>query len=83
MISCNHENIIKLYGFFKDKENINKYKEIHKNSQYYQMIQNLNQDIDVYCLVLKYATNGSMNDLIIGSFKNYANKQAGFYYKNI
>ena len=26
MISCNHENIIKLYGFFKDKENINKYK---------------------------------------------------------
>ena len=40
------------------------------------MIQNLNQDIDVYCLVLKYATNGSLNDLIIGSFKNYANEQA-------
>ena len=33
------------------------------------MIQNRNQDIDVYCLVLEYATNGSLNDFIIDSFK--------------
>ena len=75
MISCNHENIIKLYGFFKDKENINKYKEIHKNSQYYQMIQNLNQDIDVYCLVLEYATNGSLHGLNFISLENQTNEQ--------
>ena len=79
MISCNHENIIKLYGFFKDKENINKYKEIHKNSQYYQMIQNLNQDIDVYCLVLEYATNGSLPGLNFISLENQTNEQKAQY----
>ena len=30
MLRLNHENIIKLYGYFDDKENINKYKEIYK-----------------------------------------------------
>ena len=29
----NHENIIKFYGYFEDKENINKYKEIFPRRQ--------------------------------------------------
>jgi serine/threonine protein kinase len=28
MLDLNHENIIKFYGYFKDKEKIDKYKEI-------------------------------------------------------
>lgn len=67
--------IIKFYGYFKDKENINKYKEIYKNTKYYQTIKNLNQDIDIYCLVLEYAPNGSIKDLIVDALKNHPNEQ--------
>ena len=35
MFGCNYENIIKFYGYVKDKENINKYKEIYKYSNNY------------------------------------------------
>ena len=62
MFSLNHENIIKFYGYFEDKENIAKYKEIYRDKE---NIEKGNYDRKIYCLVLEYAPNGSLNDYLI------------------
>ena len=49
MIKLDHENIIKLYGFFNGKENINKFKEIYPNNQ---NIQTETNDKEILCLVM-------------------------------
>ena len=68
----NHENIIKFYGYFEDKENINKYKEIFQDSP---NIQYENEDKEIYCLVMEYAPNGSLE----GFYKKHmANCQNNF-----
>ena len=61
MFSLNHENIIKFYGYFEDKENINKYKEVYHDKI---NVEKGNYDRIIYCLVLEYAPNGSLNDYI-------------------
>ena len=57
MIKLDHENIIKLYGYFNDKENINKFKEIYPNNQ---NIQNETNDKEILCLVMEFAEKGSL-----------------------
>jgi serine/threonine protein kinase len=49
--------LIKLYGYFEDKENIIKYKEIYKDKE---NLDNITQYVEIYCLVLEYAGNGSL-----------------------
>ena len=61
MTLLNHENIVKFYGYFEDKENINKYKEIYKDKK---EIMNEKEDKTIFCLVLEYIPNGSLNDYI-------------------
>ena len=62
MSKLNHENIVKFFGYFEDKENNYKYKEIYKNSKDYKNIQNETNDIDVYCLVLEFIPNGNLDN---------------------
>ena len=60
MIDLKHENVAKLYGFFKDEENFDKYNSIYNN---FLPIQK-KEAIIIYCLVLEYIPNGSLNDKI-------------------
>jgi serine/threonine protein kinase len=55
----NHENIIKLYGYFEDIEKANKINEIHENKLKFERDKIL-EDAKVYCLVLELAENGSL-----------------------
>ena len=59
MTYLNHENIIKFYGYFKDKEKINKYKEIYKENPECQIEM---EDKEILCLVLEYVQKGSLKD---------------------
>ena len=74
MLRLDHESIIKLYGYFDDKENINKYKEIYKYKKNKNDLDKLNEDIIINCLVLEIAENGSLrnfyNNKIINRDKN-------------
>ena len=63
MLDLNHHNLIRFYGYFKDKEKIEKFKEIYKSK---------NMDFgtefrEVYCLVLEFAKHGSLE----GYYKDY------------
>ena len=62
MFNLNHENIVKFYGYFEDKEKITKYKEIYQEKK---EIQKEIVDKDIYCLILEYIPNGSLNDFIV------------------
>ena len=55
LLDLKHENIIKFYGIFQDKENLNKFKEIEKKKQNFYVKEN--SDIDIYCLVLEFIDN--------------------------
>ena len=57
MISLDHKNIVKLYGYFTDKEKIDKFKEIYQGKP---NIENEKEDKDVICLVLEYVENGTL-----------------------
>ena len=59
MIDLNHQNIIKLYGYFKDIEKIEKFKKIFNDSN---DINIGTKDKTVYCLVLEFANNGSLEE---------------------
>ena len=59
-MNLHHENLIKLYGYFEDKENIFKYKEIYKDKKKKENLDNITQDVEIYCLVLEYAERGSL-----------------------
>lgn len=54
MKDLNHENIIKLYGYFIDKEDKDKYSKIYKKDK--------TEDKEIVCLVLEYAENGSLEN---------------------
>ena len=55
----NHENIIRLYGYFEDIEKANKIKEIFENRLEFKR-EKILEDAKVYCLVLELAENGSL-----------------------
>jgi serine/threonine protein kinase len=72
-IDLNHENLIRFYGYFEDKEKIEKFKEvklalIEKNKNKFkedvESIKNETQDKDIYCLVTEFAQHGSLEDYI-------------------
>ena len=67
-IKLNHPNLIKFYGYFEDKENIDKYKFIYKNDKKRKVTET--EDKEIYCLVLEFAENGSLKSY----FKNYKEK---------
>ena len=69
-INLNHENITKFYGFFKDIEKIDKYSEIFKGNAKITK----KEDKIIFCLVLEYIPNGSLNDYMIKYKSNYKNK---------
>ena len=71
MINLNHENIIKLYGYFSDKENINKFKEIYSNNP---SIQKEKNDKEILCLVMEFAQNGSLEDYYWNHESQYPDK---------
>ena len=72
-IKLNHENLIRFYGYFEDKEKIEKFKKvklelIEKNNNKFkediESIRNSTQDKAIYCLVTEFAQNGSLEDYI-------------------
>ena len=73
MIKLHHENIVKYFGYFEDKENINKFKEVYKNSKRYKLIEKETKDIDVYCLVLEYIPNGTLQSYVYNHLKQNNN----------
>jgi len=59
MIDLNHQNIIRLYGYFEDIERIEKFKEIYNDNKE----KNIGtEDKKVCCLVLEFANNGSLEE---------------------
>ena len=56
MINLNHQNLIRLYGFFEDNENIKKFLEIYNEKN----LNIENEDRKVCCLVLEFANNGTL-----------------------
>ena len=73
MIDLNNKYFIRLYGYFEDREKIEKFKEIYKNSK------DMNfgtQDKKVCCLVMEFANHGTLE----GYYKNYKLKKEN--YKN-
>ena len=78
MMEIDHENIVKLYGYFEDFENIYKYIDIYQK-EINEGKKNINnqQNIQVYCLVLEYVKNGSLENYD----KNYKKQfLSSFYY---
>ena len=70
MFMLNHGNIIKLYGYFEDKEKIKKYKEIYKDKKNKNDLDKIKEDIDIYCLVLELAGNDSLKKFHKNKIKN-------------
>ena len=67
----NHENIIRLYGFFQDIEKIEKFKEIYKDVK---DINNQTDDKHVYCLVMEYVQNGTLENY----YEKYKSNEENF-----
>ena len=72
-IKLNHENLVRFYGYFEDKEKIEKYKDLRLNlierthnlfKENIELIRNTNEDKDIYCLVNEFSQNGSLEDFI-------------------
>ena len=59
-MNLKHENLVKLYGYFEDIENIFKYKEIYKDKKNKENLDNIKHDVEIYCLVLEFAERGSL-----------------------
>ena len=67
-IQLDHPNLIKFYGYFEDKEKIDKFREVYKNDKKRKVTET--EDKEIYCLVLEFAENGSLKQY----FKNYKEK---------
>ena len=61
-IGLNHENIVRFYGYFLCEENIEKIKKVYENDKKRQDLINQTEDKKIYCLVLEFAENGSLQD---------------------
>ena len=68
----NHENIIKLYGYFEDIEKASKINEINEiNERRIYKREKIVEDAKVYCLVLELAEKGSLEDYLSSHKKKY------------
>ena len=56
-----HQNLVKFFGYFEDKENIQKYKEIYSEDK---DIQKEKMDKNIYCLILEYCPNGTLENYV-------------------
>ena len=77
MINLIHENVMRFYGYFKDKEKKDKYKEIceeiNKKRNKKIDLDNIKEDKEIFCLVMECAQNGSLEsyyDDYINRFKD-------------
>lgn len=70
MSQLSHENIVKLYDYFVDKEKISKFKKIYEEKN---DIQKETKDKKIACLVLEYIPNGSLDDYIKKFYSNNEN----------
>ena len=70
LINLNHDNIVKFYGYFEDKENISKFQQIHQKKSRSKEIDEGKGYKEVFCLVFECFSN---NDLEI-FFKTFKNK---------
>ena len=59
-IELDHSNLIKFYGYFEDKENIDKYRYVYKDDKKRKVSET--EDKEMYCLVLEFAENGSLKN---------------------
>ena len=59
MINLNHPNIVKLYGYFLDYENNIKFSQIYQKEISFE---EKFQYVPVYCIVLEYVENGSLDN---------------------
>ena len=71
MSELDHKNLIRLYGFFEDKEKIEKFKDIYKDSK---NVDIGTEDKAVCCIVLEFADNGSLE----GYYKKYKSSKENF-----
>jgi len=85
-IKLNHENLVRFYGYFEDKEKIEKFKEIKveniikSNNKFKEdiiLIKNEREDKDIYCLVREFCQNGSLEDFI-KKYKTDCKYKGGF-----
>ena len=67
-IKLDHPNLVKFYGYFEDKEKIDKFRFVYKDDKKRKVTET--EDKEIYCLVLEFAENGSLKDY----FKNYKEK---------
>ena len=72
-IQLNHENLIRFYGYFEDKEKIKKFKDvkltlIEKNKNQFKeninLIKKEKEDKEIFCLITEFAQNGSLEDYL-------------------
>ena len=60
MSDLNHPNLVRLYGCFEDIEKIDKFKEIYSGK--IKDIEKETEDKHIYCLVLEYVPNGTLEE---------------------
>ena len=68
MLKSNNEYIVKLYGYFKGIEKIQKLKEIYQGEVENPYLKET-QDKNMYYLILDFISNGSLDDLRIKYIK--------------
>jgi len=71
MFDLYHPNLIRLYGFFEDKEKIEKFKEVYKDTK---NVYIGTEDKEVCCLVLEFADNDSLEEY----YKKYKSNRENF-----
>ena len=72
MMNLDHPNIVKLHGYFLDKEKLKKFKEIHPKEKEKKL------DKIVYCLVLDCIENGTLDSFYKEHLKKYPKPEEKF-----
>ena len=80
MLQLNHIHIVKLYGYFQGMENIDKLKNIYKNSPE-RGYQNETEDQKMYFLVLDFMAKGSLQNYYLECQNNRIDIEQNFIIK--
>lgn len=68
MSEINNKYCVRFFGYFKDIEKKEKYKEIYKDNE--EVKNNINEDVEIYCLVLEYISNGTLESYYLKNIGN-------------